>query len=122
MIQINELRIGNLIQEGKIEQIDNSIDEVYYSGDGYYQSNYCCNINPILLNKEWLSKFGFEKSDKRFDYFSRTHYFLYIKKIDLTGDLVINVDEYGNIKNSYSHIKYIHQLQNLYFALTNTEL
>ena len=39
MIQINELRVGNLIQEGKVEQIDNSIDEVYYSGDGYYLSN-----------------------------------------------------------------------------------
>ena len=59
MIQINELRVGNLIQEGKIEQIDKSIDEVYYSGDGYYQSNYCCNLNPILITEDWLLKFGF---------------------------------------------------------------
>lgn len=122
MIQINELRIGNIIQEGKIEQIDNSIDEVYYSGDCYYQSNYCCNINPFPITEEWLLKFGFEKiidneftlrydlkKDERFDYFFPKH----------------NLKSFGMRFQGacfFDVVKNVHQLQNIYFALTGKEL
>lgn len=110
MIQINELRIGNLIEEGEIEQIDNSIDEVYYSGDGYYLSNYCCNLSPVLLNEEWLIKAGLIKNNG------------YPYKF-LNGFIKIRNGIYFY---KYYHmdieLKYVHQLQNLYFALTATEL
>ena len=108
MIQINELRIGNLIQEGKIEQIDNSIDEVYYSGDGYYQSNYCCNLSQILLNEEWLLKLGFVKKGS----FYRIEDSRFVEVIMHDDGIdVCNHSVY------LPHIKSVHQLQNLYFAL-----
>jgi hypothetical protein len=108
-MQIRELRIGNLIQEGKVEQIDNSIDEVYYSGDGYYQSNYCCNLNPIPLTEEWLLKFGFEKSSKHI--FKKDGFLI---SLDIVFEVFL-----GNI---VVEIKYVHQLQNLFYCLSGKEL
>jgi hypothetical protein len=122
MIQINELRIGNLIQEGKIEQIDNSIDEVYYSGDGYYQSNYCCNLNPIMLNEEWLLKFGFSvinesSAGKRYGYVING-----VFSSDLTFTFWKTTKEAGKFFRGDLELKSVHQLQNIYFALVNSEL
>ena len=119
MIQINELRVGNLIQEGKVEQIDNSIDEVYYSGDGYYLSNYCCNLNPIQLTEEWLLKFGFDETKEMEDFFSKTKYKLLTK-----GALTFwYYPMWNGIENkNYEHIKNVHQLQNLYYSLVGSEL
>ena len=113
MIQINELRIGNYIEEGKVEKIDNSIDEIYYSGDRCYLSSYCNNINPISLTEEWLLKLGFELIGS----------FYRLKKSKLIQIILhddgLDVCNY----NLYLHqIKYVHQLQNLYFALTGAEL
>ena len=111
-MRANEFRIGNLIQEGKIEQIDNSIDEVHYSGDGYYQSTYCCNLNPIPLTEEWLLKFGF----KRFPWGLVKDNLLF--KDDLKCSyLILQVGNGFEVK-----VKYVHQLQNLYFTLTGEEL
>jgi len=113
MIQINELRIGNLIQEGKVEQIDNSIDEVYYSGNGYYQSNYCCNLNPIPLTEEWLIKLGFKQKSS----FYRIEDSRFV-------EVIIHDDGIDVCNHSVylPHIKSVHQLQNLFFALVNSEL
>jgi hypothetical protein len=69
-------------------------------------------IKPIELTEEWLLKFGFKQT--------------FISKIHLTFDkgsfhLLKRVNHiqiwYENID-----VKYVHQLQNLYFALTNQEL
>jgi hypothetical protein len=117
MIQINELRIGNLIQEGQVEQIDNSIDEVYYSGDGYYLSDFCCNINPIPLTEEWLLKCGFygEINGKLFLCPNHSSFVLQKNGIIKYKGLIFN-----NRKDRV--LKYVHQLQNLYFCLTGAEL
>lgn len=115
MIQINELRIGNLIQEGKVEQIDNSIDEIYYSGDGYYLSNYCCNLNAIPLTKEWLLKLGF---------FKYNNAYVLEKPKENTIDFSFSVWQDMTYNSSEFPVKldYVHQLQNLYFALIGSEL
>ena len=110
MININELRIGNYIQDGKVEQINNGIDEVYYSGDGYYQSDYCCNLNPIPLTEEWLFKFKYFKIEhKECNFVVKGH------TIWICNNMYL-CEKNGII------LKHVHQLQNLYFALTNKEL
>ena len=123
MVQINELRVGNLIQEGKVEQIDNSIDEVYYSGNGYYQSNYCCNLNAILINEEWLLKLGFSCDwSKIYTKQIEENYFeLRFDKTDKIIVLDVSVN-YEDTSLEFQHIKYVHQLQNLYFILVGSEL
>lgn len=67
-------------------------------------------LQPIPLTEEWLVKFGWEKSGEWFymDYY----------EMNLNG--IFNPsDAHYTIHND---IKYVHQLQNLYFALTGEEL
>jgi hypothetical protein len=100
-VRANELRIGNWVEtfEGVI-QIQNGweIDE----------GNEC---QPIPLTEEWLLKFGFEYSDLNgdsglwkippFQIYGKYNQFIYDYRLD---------------------VNYVHQLQNLYFALTGEEL
>jgi len=68
------------------------------------------HIKPIPLTEEWLLKFGFVK-DKL------TNYDWY------KGDFEICLPSYFKYKESHIHnIKHVHQLQNLYHALTGKEL
>ena len=68
------------------------------------------NIEPIPLTEEWLIKMGFI-TDKLngFDHYK--------------GDFEICLPNYFMWKDSLlNSIKHVHQLQNLYFALTSKEL
>ncbi len=68
-------------------------------------------IKPIQLTEEWLLKFGFPESD------------LENGKILVVGESFDNVIGYTiRALSPNVVIKYVHQLQNLYFALTQTEL
>lgn len=61
----------------------------------------------IPLTEEWLLNFGYK--------FAQGHYFILGHSIWVCNDLLI-CNKNGII------IKYVHQLQNLFFALTNKEL
>jgi hypothetical protein len=110
----NELRIGNYYDHnGEIKQVTPSvIDEVFATKRSWYK--------PIPLTEEILLKCGFIRHHN--DYYNTR---IYIKNvidniefewgcfpIELGSGLIVT-----NIK-----LKYLHQLQNLYFALTNEEL
>ena len=95
----------------------------------YYEtySQFIENIKPIPLTEEWLLRFGFEKGNKVYkDAFSinllKTD--LYLRKCYYGGyywgfNLENKLDcEFNDAKS----VKYVHQLQNLYFALTGEEL
>lgn len=102
-MKATELRIGNwFIQYDEPEQFD---------GDFYHLSD----IKFIPLTEEWLLKLGFKEVSDR----------IYVKNYHYGYEF--GITNYFVIKNGkhfirYKHIKYIHQLQNLYFALTNEEL
>jgi hypothetical protein len=74
------------------------------------------SVRPIKLTEEWLINFGFEKQME------------WTYKIPIKGNnfLVYYIGEKGwSIGNkNYSDFEciYVHQLQNLYFALTGLEL
>ena len=78
------------------------------------------DFTPIPLTEEWLLKFGFTKE---LDYF-----FIKINQFGTTLYLHIEDNiyqigcQYGSWYSNNTEIKYGHQLQNLYFALTNKEL
>ena len=101
-MKATELRIGNWVlspTEGEI-QIENGwqIDE----GE---------DVEPIPLTEDWLERFGFEYSDLNgdsglwkippFQIYGKYNQFIYDYELD---------------------VNYVHQLQNLYFALTGEEL
>ena len=80
---------------------------------------------PIQLTEEWLLKFGFIRH--HYDYANDV---IYIKNIadneidNAEFEWGVYPNELGSgtqIKNRKS-LKYVHQLQNLYFALTGEEL
>lgn len=129
MIKANELRVGNLLFEtgiidgyenlpdsekltvivaviNDIDQVVRDLQDNMHAYDSLY---------PIPLTEEWLLKFGFEKDwtgyaleDKNSLSFSVTKNGAY---------LACWLDRSLGIT-----IKYVHQLQNLYFALTGEEL
>lgn len=116
-MKANELRIGNLVMyndqnTGLIPtpvQID--ISDLILIQNGVNE----CVYNPIPLTPEILEKAGFKNRYNK-------NCFLYKDKIggweyQFNGD-IFSVGEQV-IKN---RLQYLHQLQNLYFALTGEEL
>jgi len=94
-------------------------------------------FNPIPLTDEWLLKLGFDKIPNK-TYINGFKYFLHTEGLNLenyykdgtwfdgigtiqnNGDLVVNILCRGNyVCNS---VQYVHQLQNLYYALTSEQL
>jgi hypothetical protein len=78
--------------------------------------------SPIPLTEEWLLKFGFKT---RVTIGHSVQYFIGINPItrDWLFDILWLEDyKYPFYRNGHFEIKHVHQLQNLYFALTNEEL
>jgi hypothetical protein len=123
-MKANELRIGNLVWEdyGGVYEVlmisPNSVDLIkpLMSVSGRYDLN---SIKPIPLTEEWLIKFGFKKH-----YGERNH--LLYSRPGLT--LVRYENEFNGYwlkyyhSNKFNNIKHVHQLQNLFIALTGEKL
>jgi hypothetical protein len=104
-MKANELRIGNLVEYGNdIEQI--TIHHLFgvMHGD---------DVKPIPLTEEWLFKFWFRYNDGLFIK-ENLVVFIYDGYCKVVFGSLTFVD---GVK-----IKHVHQLQNLYFALTGEEL
>lgn len=116
-MKANELRIGNWVRKEnyspefhKIEIEDFAILERSHN---FYQ--------PIPLTEEWLLKMGFELSGHQLgEEYSRGNFSMYYYNgdyPDYEGEILASCFNGNNVE-----IKYIHQLQNIYFALTGEEL
>lgn len=116
----NELRIGNYVyyNDKVISIAPHAINEFYYIGDTHSESlvDRRC-YEPIELTEEILLKCGFILLDKNYDIQDFNVY----KLGDFTYNTSHNVFWFNNIY-SFNQPKYLHQLQNLYFALTGYEL
>ena len=118
----NELRIGNYLNyQGKIIKVEGIHNRTIYHSDRQFDQvgvEKYITFEPIPLTDEWLLKFGFGKSDEH-EYGSNEH--------DLFGfyyDYHFNKFYLDTPEDNIyiPFIKYVHQLQNIYFSLTNTEL
>ena len=119
MIKAKDLRIGNYIYN-PVQKINFKVDLVTLSNiindnlkkstkdEKYY-------YQPIELTEDILLKCGFEKSN--------TIFFIeeYLK-FDIIRHDTENFYRLMKYSNGFRWFKYLHQLQNLYFALTNKEL
>lgn len=125
MIQPNELRIGNHLNV----QVDNGLSIAGLSGGVVTEigSNYISYngfivpklsmVRPIPLTEEWLERFGALKYGVE----ENDPYFLLEYKYNNAHHDFLHFGNNGECWK-YPHIKYVHQLQNLYFALTGEEL
>lgn len=115
----NELRKGNYINDGAIVsgmQCRTVYIQPYYK-PGYttpVTSYRVSQIKPISLTEQWLKDFGFEKDGA---YWSHQNLNIQTSQTK-TGEQILLVP---NRKYAFE-LKYVHQLQNLYFALTEKEL
>jgi hypothetical protein len=135
-MKANELRINNWVHN-EITGRDMQVYPMMIPQMEHTKPKHDNGIVPILLTEEWLKKFGFRKVYSWFDikisignvlnvrFFEDKHISVWLseRKIPkfcesrlnwLNGKREIIMIEYD--------LKYVHQLQNLYFALTGEEL
>lgn len=128
MLRAEELRIGNLIDDGL-----GNYGQVNWEILRILEGNPNHTYQPIPLTEEWLEKFGFEKDGVLYN--------LYLEESDSSQVFIqystTNTDMIAVLHNYYydwsemeqnntfmaiMDSQYVHQLQNLYFALTSKEL
>lgn len=131
-MKIEELRIGNWVQVGQILTFVDKIDDANNSGVGVVGNllhNDIEDVAPIPLTDEWLENFGFIKTDDS-GYceleFEGTNTRLFITLDDELarrsfGKCYYGFDHHVNAEIQLN-IQYVHQLQNLVFALTGKDL
>ena len=108
-MEIKELRIGNLIK------LHETITKFEYT-DFNFNSLF---ITPIPLTEEWLLKFGFISMYSNY-IIKAGDYYNSIKKD--CEKWIYSYDESDAGCYELKQIKYVHELQNLYFALNDKEL
>ena len=123
-MKASELRIGNYVivikTSGTIEDFEAQIQ----CADITRIFDKCFNIwnyRPIPLTEEWLVKFGFDKCTNNIDTWFINSIFLPFK-LTYTANKNKLIPDYMGTNLRYAKVNYVHQLQNLYFALTGEEL
>lgn len=126
-METTELRLGNFV---KSENFDISrivglsavvtLDRIEYVHVAIPDNEFGLwnngKVEPIELTEEWLLKFGFEKNDIDDCFISPIGE---IMQIDLTAG---QIDFIWDGAYSNAPCEFVHQLQNLFFAITGTEL
>ena len=111
----NELRIGNYIQVpfGNEEPWVRSVDSINYDSIMTENGRFCFEdeYDFVPLTEEWLLKFGFERTKHGFS----------IVLIEIRGRGTVMFGNDASRRN-IGWVRYLHELQNLYFALTGKEL
>jgi hypothetical protein len=122
-MKTNELRIGNFInhEDFNVPMMvsgvildDNRIRVAAIGGQSTVMVG--GSWSPIAITEEWLLKFGFEEDGTEWYFKSTKDIFTHIGYSYNTKTNIFEVNE------CEFTLQFIHQLQNLYFALTNEEL
>ena len=105
-LQANELRIGNtVVLNGIIVTLGSELFCLVVT-------NQTAPPQPIPFTPEILEKFGFESNPYQDRYENKV---IHVECNKLRGETELWIDR-------MPHIKFVHQLQNLHYALTGEEL
>jgi hypothetical protein len=119
-MKATELRIGNWVDQPNegVAKVTSILNNLQIRTETGYVDKYC---KSIPLTEEWLLKFGFFRH--HYDYANDV---IYIKNVVDNTEFEWGVYPFelgsGFIMNKSKNLKYVHQLQNLYFVLTGQEL
>jgi hypothetical protein len=120
-MKANELRIGNYYEYFIVDKLDSRKEWWQLSKIDTTDLSYLVNndddedFRPIPLTEEWLFKLGFELNGCNFEL---PNFRFHITK-PANYDGFLFCDGCSVITEK---IQYVHQLQNLYFTLTNEEI
>lgn len=106
MIKANELRIGNYIYDN----LKNWVIKMHSANGIVNVESKPHEYSPIELSEEWLLKAGFKKIGRIFYHDS-------FWACELSSHNELRFEDLDNL-----YIKYVHQLQNLYFCFCGEEL
>lgn len=113
-MKTNELRLNNYVLE---------TEQVVLLSTNYDLFKCLVNVDreigykPIPLTEEWLLKFGFKKVGINFELNSIVIWYSSYEKCFVWRFMNVGEDADRKVR-----LDYLHQLQNLYFALTGEEL
>ena len=124
-MEAKELRIGNFIEDIHYPELIlfTEVDLELFAGlyDGTILES---DLQPIPLTEKWLLDFGFQKNafsfKKKLD--DSTHFEVSICNDKGLGEYYGVLRQENDILIIPQRTFYLHQLQNLYFALTGQEL
>jgi len=130
-MKANELRIGNYVKSNDVNMAPYFTVTASFLKQNENEMSWF--IDPIPLSQNWLEKLGFEKNKDNRWMRGKSRYAIFYFEYYATGEdncmwrIEYHDTDYG--RNEYKDcnqwgdvIKYVHQLQNLYFALTGEEL
>jgi hypothetical protein len=120
-MKATELRVGNYIQDcfdvkkREVRQLDL---EDFSAMLNYRNSNHPNTYIAVKINNEWIKSFGFENSKNQDKFFTK----------DNTIGISTADDKFRFIQGNFvcqivlREFEYVHELQNLYYAITGVEL
>jgi len=119
-MKATKLRIGNWVYDANCEM------EIQI-GSGSHIDNLHPKSKPIPLTEEWLERFGFNQFDES-DFFIPLDSDKSLILMNVRGYWYPRIQQEAEMSHQYiqevnlNYVKQVHQLQNLYFALTGEEL
>lgn len=122
-MDVTQLRIGNFINNNvECTQVTKSDLQFFLVGDNQHYAN------PVSLNESWLVEFGFQrtnvpiKSNMEYIDYRMGQFVLFILPKGIVEVEFCAAHNKIEDRGYLCSVKYVHQLQNLCFALTGEEL
>ncbi len=125
-MKIEQLRIGNYLSYyggtcigyliGIVSSFTKSEKLIMSIEGGGWCPHQIEDVTPIPLTEEWLKRLGFKNSEEAPDYFYHQEFErIYVRFVSYNFI-------YGNKLGDIVPVDGVHKLQNIFFALTDTEL
>jgi hypothetical protein len=132
----SEFRLGNLLQATArggykvFEPIDSGLMQIIISlagAEAIHGENVFLNFTwqPVPLDAEWLERLGFEPDQQGWKIKISEQAFIWRGNFEQVVRFCSSEIDYSypiHLVAPVYHLQYVHQLQNLYFALTGEEL
>jgi len=130
-MKASDLRLVNLVNYRIVDEFDERKEWLEVSTIDYDDLRILEieNINnqdyqPIKLTEEWLLKLGFNKLENHIPTYYKCFGDLILDDYEFSFNISVDwkLNYFITVFGRKITIKYVHQLQNLYFALTDEEL
>lgn len=123
-MQAKNFRIGNLLTSkqwhgvGEIDGIEKVKNGFEIKVRGYvhkWKEGKYFDLTPIKLNYPWLENFGFKRVGSNYE-LDNGKFHMVVLTNKITNELVFRANNYT------MKLEYVHELQNVFFAISKTEL